>query len=143
MRLGVLLTASLLLGCAGWGERGEPAMERSEHDHLAASMEVKVSASAVRLILHVTNSGEAPVDLTFPSSQRHEFVVTTPSGEEVWRWSEGMAFMQALSSDTLAPGESWHMEAIWDPGERRGEFVAIGELTARDRDLRQRTTFEL
>ncbi len=144
MRLGTLLATALLLGaCAGSGEHNEPGMNLGEGDDVAASMEVKVSGDSVRLILHVTNSGDTPVQLSFPTSQRYDFVVETPAGEKVWRWSDGMSFLQALSQETLAPGDSWDMEAVWDPGDREGEFVAAGELTAREREVRQRATFQL
>lgn len=144
MRLGMLLAALLFVGaCAGAGEQGERDMSESMDQALAASMEVKVSSSSVRFILHVTNSGDEPIEVLFPTSQRYDFVVRTPAGDEVWRWSDGMGFLQALSNETLAPGESWEMEAVWDPGDRTGEFVAVGELKGRDLDLLQRTTFEL
>lgn len=144
MRLGMLLAALLCAGaCAGAGEQSEPGMSQTADQDLAASMEVKVSSSSVRFILHVTNSGDAPIDIVFPTSQRYDFVVRTPAGDEVWRWSDGMSFLQALSNESLPAGESWEMEAVWDPGDRAGEFVATGELTGRDLDLLQRTTFEL
>lgn len=143
MRHGAWIVAALAVGaCAGSGDQGEPEGSMPKHD-LVASLEAKVTSSSVRFVFHVTNSGDTPVELTFPSSQRYDFIVETPSGEEVWRWSEGMGFLQALSQDTLPPGESWDMEAVWDPGERMGEYVATGVLTAREHELRQRTSFEL
>ncbi len=144
MRLGTLLAAALFVSaCAGSGEHTEPGMDLAEGDDVAASMEVKVSDASVRFILHVTNNGHEPVQLSFPTSQRYDFVVETPGGEEIWRWSDGMGFLQALSQETLAPGDSWEMEAVWDPGERQGDLVATGVVTTRERELRQRTTFRL
>jgi hypothetical protein len=69
--------------------------------------------------------------------------VETTAGELVWRWSDDMAFLQALSSDTLAPGESWTMEAVWEPEAPAGEYRAVGTLTAREQELRQETLFRL
>lgn len=110
---------------------------------LAASMEVKVSEDGVRLGLHVTNTTTRTMDLTFPTSQRYDFVVTRASGGEVWRWSEGMSFLQAISRASLAANESWDMEAVWDPGEVTGRLVATGWLTTRDGTVKQSATFEL
>lgn len=149
MRVGkmvvVAVLASLVAGaCAGSnGEQADPAMGFAGADGLAGTMEVKVSESSVRLVLHVTNTGDSPIELNFNTSQRYDFVVETTTGEEVWRWSDGMSFLQALSTETLPAGESWEVEAVWDPGDRAGEYVATGVLTARDRDLRQRARFEL
>lgn len=140
MRLGnVLATTLLLTACAGSTERdGEAGLPQD----MAASLEVNVTASTVRVVLHVTNVGESPIVYTFPTSQRYDFVVMRGE-EEVWRWSEGAAFLQVVSRDTLAPGESWDMEAVWDPGTRSGRFTATGVLTAREHGLRQSAAFEL
>lgn len=144
MRLESVLVAVLAVGgCAGSGEQATREARMAAERDLVGSMEVKVSPSSVRLVLHVTNTGEAPLELNFSSSQRYDFIVETPSGEEVWRWSDDMAFMQALSQDTLPPGASWDMEAVWDPGDRSGDYVATGVLTAREHELRQSTAFQL
>jgi hypothetical protein len=118
----------------GGGASGEP---------LVASVEVEVGPSSARLLLHVTNSGSEPVAFTFPTAQRHDLVVTTREGEEVWRWSNGMAFAQVVSRATLQPGETWGMSAVWEYGSRTGEYVATGVLAASDRSLRQSVSFEI
>jgi hypothetical protein len=110
---------------------------------LSPTMEVKVAPASVRFVLHVTNSTPDPITLNFQSSKRYDFVVETLAGEKVWRWSDGMAFLQALSSDTLAPGESWTMEAVWEPEAPSGEYRAVGTLTAREQTLQQETLFRL
>jgi hypothetical protein len=52
----------------------------------------------------VTNTGQAPVDLTFTSGQRGD-VVLSEGGVEKYRWSDGKAFTEA-SERTLQPGKS-------------------------------------
>lgn len=136
----VLIVAVLVTGCARWGAA---AGEDSMAERTAMSMEVKVSASSVRMVLHVTNRGDDPIALTFPTSQRYDFLVQSRSGDEVWRWSDGMGFLQAISQDTLGPGESWDMEAVWDPGTRTGQYIATGIVMAGDHELQQTAAFEL
>lgn len=131
-----LLTGLLTAACTG-----QPGPEPAPS--LATSMMVDVASPAVELTLHVTNAGDAPVVFTFPSAQRHEFRITTESGEEVWRWSEDRMFTQALVTDTLEPGETWRLQGEWEPGGRAGRFTAAGLLMARDTALEQRVTFEL
>jgi hypothetical protein len=143
MRFVPLLLVALTAGCAGSGETPEPGDGTTVPDDLAASVEVKVAPSTVRLVLHVTNSGADPIEFTFPTSQRFDFEVLTVDGQRVWRWSDDMAFLQAISRATLAPGESWDMEGEWDPGAREGRYVARGRLTARGRELVQQTPFDL
>ncbi len=144
MRLGTMLVALLFAGaCAGSGERSEQGDEGMNGRHLSPTMEVKVAQESVRFVLHVTNSGTTPLTLEFSNSQRFDFIVETMEGEPVWRWSDDMAFMQALSQATLAPGESWTMDAVWEPDTPSGEYRAVGVLTAREYELRQETAFRL
>jgi hypothetical protein len=142
MRHGAALAVALgLCACAGPGDEATAA--GAVTDGVASSMEVQVASSSVRLVLHATNTGAEPLELTFPSSQRYDFIVRTESGDEVWRYSDGMGFLQALTEDTLPAGASWAMEATWDPGDRSGVYEAEGILTARDVEIRQVATFEL
>lgn len=144
MRIARLLCIPLMVtACAGSGERSGPGEGGEMPEDLAASLEVEVAESSVRLVLHVTNTGTRPMEFVFPTSQRFDFEVVTPDGEGVWRWSEGMAFLQVLSRATLQPAESWDMEAVWEPGDRSGRFEAVGRLTARSHGLEQRAAFEL
>lgn len=110
---------------------------------LASSLEVEVANGSVRFILHVTNTGSGPLEMVFPTAQRHDVVVRRESGEEVWRWSAGRGFAQAITRATLAPGDSWDLEASWAPGDLSGTYVATGLLMAREHEVRQQTTFEL
>mgnify|MGYP006198833743 CR=1 FL=1 len=143
MRAEAMLVAGLVLaGCAGSsGERGSGDAGMS--DVLSATVEVKLQGETIRLLLHVTNTGEEAVDFTFPSSQRFEFEVRDGTGAEVWRWSEGIMFTQAITEATLGPGETWEFSAEWEPGNRTGRHEVVGRVTATGRDVQQRMTFDL
>ena len=136
------LTAGVVLLCGCVGSQPEPAPGADEGP-LSPSLEVNVADAGVQLTLHVTNTSSRPVEFTFPSSQRYDFIVRRAGGEEVWRWSEGMMFTQAISRVTLAPDESWDMQAVWDASGLTGEFVATGVVTARDQRPEQTVRFEL
>ena len=142
MRVEAMLVAGLLVSaCAGSpGDSGDAGVPMSD---VAASMEVKLQGDEVRFLLHVTNTGDRPLEFTFPSSQRFEFVVQDEDGDEVWRWSEGMAFLQAISHATLAPGETWNFDAAWEPGNRTGRYQVVGKVTASGHDVQQTSGFEL
>lgn len=144
MRAGAMMVAAVLVaGCAGSaGEVGD-SRGGALMDDVAATMEVKLQGDSVRLLLHVTNTGEDPLEFTFPSSQRYDFVVRDGSGEEVWRWSDGMAFAQAISHATLEPGETWDFDVVWEPGSRTGHYEVVGRVTATEHDLQQSAAFEL
>ena len=74
----------------------------------------------------VTNTGTSPVELTFRSGKRAD-VVVTQGEEEVWRWSDGRMFTQAIQEYTMDPGESITQEFIWkEPAS--GTYDAIASL---------------
>ncbi len=80
--------------------------------------------------LSLVNSGEEPVKLTFSSGQQYEIVVTDPeSGEEVYRYSEGMFFTEALIEEELAPDEEMTWQEAWDYTSME-EAVEPGEYEA-------------
>lgn len=142
MRAGYLILAGLVvLGCASREDGWSP--EEGRAAGLAASMQVRLLGDSVRLVLHVTNESAAPVSFTFPTSQRYDFTVETADGDRVWRWSEDRAFLQSVVEAELAAGDTWTFEATWRPGAREGVYVATGRLTAPERPVVQRTTFEL
>lgn len=145
MRLVVLTVAGLfIVGCAPPHDRA--ALDDEDPtvaSDLATSLEVGIAADEVRLTFHVTNVAAAPLELTFPTSQRHDFVVEDLEGRTVWRWSDDRAFLQAVTHATLEPGETWTMESTWEPAERTGELVATGRLTATERRVERRASFEL
>ncbi|MBW3624312.1 MAG: hypothetical protein KY468_12970, partial [Armatimonadetes bacterium] len=79
----------------------------------------------VRMTLTVTNTGTAPAQFRFPSGQRSEFVVRE-GGREVWRWSRGRAFTQALSTLTLVPEEELRVQETWPGVDNTGQVVDPG-----------------
>ena len=144
MRAGAMMVAATLVaGCAGsTGEVGA-SRDGALMEGVAATVEVKLQGDSVRMLLHVTNTGEDPLEFTFPSSQRYDFVVRDEAGEAVWRWSDGMAFTQAISRATLSPGETWEFDVVWEPGNRTGWYEVVGRVTATGHDLQQSAAFEL
>ena len=133
------LAAALCAACAA---AGSSASGRGA-DPLVSSLQVATFADSVRFALQVTNAGGAPVELEFPSGQTHDFVVSR-AGAELWRWSEGRMFTQALQQVTLAPGETRAFEGSWRvPAGTSGELEARGFLAARGSSAEQRAAFRL
>lgn len=92
---------------------------------------------AVLFVFTVTNAGSEPVELQFTDACKAEFVLED-AGNEIWRFTEGRAFAQVLSSETLAPDESATYEAEWSAPEP-GEYTALAELRANDETCEART----
>lgn len=116
--------------------------EAPDSSILASSLSVSI-ANDVRLTLHFTNSTTAPLELRFPSGQTHDFVILDATGAEVWRWSAGRMFTQALQTRALVPGESITYEERWNPGDASGVFTAVGRLASTSHPMEQRIEFTL
>lgn len=91
----------------------------------------------VAFSFRIVNDGTSAIDLTFRSGKRADVVVRDTTGAEVWRWSEGRAFTQALARTTVRPGEQIEQSFSWtDPPP--GSYVATGTLEA-DREVHAET----
>jgi hypothetical protein len=58
-----------------------------------------------RVHLFVRNDGDAPVVMSFPTSQLYDFILRDAEGKAIWRWSRDMVFAQVLTDRTFAPHE--------------------------------------
>jgi hypothetical protein len=107
---------------------------------IASSLEVTV-AGDVAFALHVTNNASRRLELTFPTGQTHEIVVLDTLGREVWRWSAGRMFTQALQNRVLESSETVTYQATWKTVPPAGTFVAVASLASRNQPLQQRVEF--
>ncbi len=156
--LPVVTTVLLLVACSpagrsagaadGEGAGRDSAMAGNEdatgaRRGLASSLEVAVRPDSMLLALHVTNASEDTVRLEFRSGQRYDFVVKDGSGREVWRWSEGRMFTQALGREVLEPGATLTYTAGWRPPATGGRFTAVGRVTTANAAVEQTRDFEV
>jgi hypothetical protein len=100
---------------------------------LEADLDVSTGADRVSFTFVVTNRGSEPVELTFPSGQVADVVVSA-DGDTVWRWSGDRMFTQALRTRTLAPGESVSDTMTWD-APPSGEYIAEASLSTTGTDV--------
>ena len=106
---------------------------------LDSHLDVAVTETAVEFTFTVTNGDTEPVDLEFPSGKAADIAVYEDD-RECWRWSDGKLFTQAIETESLAPGESFVQEGVWqDPPP--GEYTAEARLEARTRGPTERAEF--
>jgi hypothetical protein len=97
---------------------------------LQPTLRATASATAVTLTFTVTNTSLAPVKLDFNSGQEYDFLVrSAASGALVWQWSRDMGFTLALTSRTLAAGETATYVEHWTP-TAPGAYTAQALLTS-------------
>jgi hypothetical protein len=81
-----------------------------------------------QVLLTVRNTTEIPIQFTFPTSQRFDFVVRDALGAEVLRWSDKRAFSQVVGHETLV-GESWRFATEIKLQSRDGKALPAGFYT--------------
>lgn len=137
---------------------------------LEATLDATVTDHGVEFDYAVENAGDEPVELRFRSGKKADVAVydaSDPEGlprqalskegtgaemrsgtphddedpGEVWRWSDGRMFTQALESRTLDAGETATYTLVWD-GPEPGEYVGVATLDA-DADCVASTEFSV
>ena len=109
---------------------------------VVAVLDVKIS-DGVSFVFRVTNNASGKLELLFPTGQTHEIVVVDSGGREVWRWSEGRMFTQALQNRILESNATLSWEAAWRSKVPPGRYVAIASLLSENKPLEERVEFEV
>lgn len=109
---------------------------------IAASANVAVH-DGITVALHVTNVADHSVELRFPSGQTHDFVVLDSVGRELWRWSNGRMFTQAIQNKLLDANETLSFEEHWDGPHQPGHYTAVATLRSDNHPVEQRIGFTL
>lgn len=90
----------------------------------------------VALSINVQNNTGREETLTFPSGKLYDFWITDADDEELWRWSEGRFFTQAVENVQVPGGSGESFSETW-------RADTSGELTVHAELLAQRFTGEL
>lgn len=114
---------------------------RTRRMGLEGSLAVTTNEDSVRFVFTVINSDVQPRELRYRDGQAAEFVVLE-GDREVWRWSEGRMFTQALWEESLAPGETAEYEATWN-APYPGSYTAKAALNAQNATLMAESPFEI
>ena len=87
-------------------------------DKVVQELVVKKKGGRLLMELRVSNGGDAPYTVEHRDGQVYDFVVLDKRGNALWRWSEGMAFTQALSASSVEA----HGEAVYKAEIARSDF---------------------
>lgn len=121
---------------------GDSAAAADSGSALATSLAVTVQ-DGVRLVLSATNTSGSRMELDFPSGQLYDFAVLDSMGREVWRWSTGRMFTQALQNRFLAPGETLSFAERWDARTPAGRYTAVATLASSSQPVEKRVAFTI
>jgi hypothetical protein len=109
---------------------------------LDANLEVSV-ARDVTFSFRVVNKSGRRLELRFPSGQTYDLAVLDSAGREIWRWSAGRMFTQALQTRVLDRGDTLVYRITWEPGAWRGRFSAVAELLSETHRIESRAQFAI
>jgi hypothetical protein len=106
---------------------------------LTPSLDIDVNDD-VRFAFHVANDGSKKLELLFADGRTHDVVVLDSIGREVWRWSEGRLFTQAVQSKVLRVSDRIAFEEAWNDA-RPGTYTAVATLASSNFPIEQRVAF--
>jgi intracellular proteinase inhibitor BsuPI len=138
----LLVAAGFAFSCGRRSHTAEPMGGNAPSGPpVVSSLNVKVNGE-VAFSFHITNNATKSLELTFPSGQTYEITVLDSLGREVWRWSEGRLFTQALQNRVLEANETVTYQGRWKPSNS-GRFTAVAALRSANHPLEQRLEFDL
>ena len=87
-----------------------------------------VGNERVEFELLIKNNEETPLHFEFPTSQYYEITVTDQTGQEVYRYSKGRFFLQALQTIRIDPHQTFRKVESWNY-KVNGKRVPAGQYT--------------
>jgi hypothetical protein len=130
----LLCASALAFACGPFShsQELEPAPAHAAVDttgkSIVATLGVRVGSS-VEVALEVANAADHRVELRFPAGQTHDLAILDAAGREVWRWSEGRMFTQAVQTKLLGAGEKTSYGERWTP-PTSGSYTVVASLTS-------------
>jgi hypothetical protein len=139
----LILLGGIVFACGPRARSAEPERRKVVDGRpVAAVLDVKIR-DGIEFAFHVTNNAPRKLELLFPSGQTHDFAVVDSLGREVWRWSEGRMFTQAVTNRLIGPSVSVTWKAAWRAEVPPGQYVAIASLLSENKPLEERVDFEV
>jgi hypothetical protein len=106
-----------------------PPVDPAMNGRLATGLNVDFRADSVYVTYRVVNVGPESLNLMFRSGQVYDLVFEGAEGE-LWRWSEGRGFTDALNNQKLVSGDSIVVQtAFVRPKTADGTYQLRGYLT--------------
>lgn len=137
--------AAFLASSAGGAEAPSPGAERPNPILALQIHGSKLSlGEPVRITLEITNRSPETVRLTFSTGQRFDLSLENASGREVWRWSDGRLFTQALGEEVLKPSSgALRFDATIPAPRSQGRYTLHGQITSTNLTLRASAPFQV
>jgi hypothetical protein len=98
-------------------------------DVLRAALDVRGTAPGPYAVaLSITNTGRKLAELRFASGHTHDMALRDAAGKEVWRWSEGRMFTQAMRTRSLDGGATVEYVEVLPTTLAAGTYTVVAVL---------------
>jgi Intracellular proteinase inhibitor len=143
----LLCAACVAFASSSSAHRQDSPKNSLEHHHRSAATLASTFAVSVRdgvnLTLDVKNNTNKMVELRFPNGKTHDFFVLDDSGREVWRWSSGRMFTQAMQAKLVKSKDNAVFSDTWRASNAHGKFTAVAVLASENHPVEERVEFAL
>ena len=115
----LIVIISLLTGCSSENKSNadetnqEVEVQEVMSNELDLDFQVMSSTNETQFLISLTNRSDQLKKVEFHSSQKYEISVTDQKGEEVFTYSKGKMFSQALETALIKSGENMEWEEVW------------------------------
>ena len=83
-----------------------PSYAAFSFDNIVEELTVEEKHGRLVMELKVTNDGDSDYSVAHRDGQVYDFAILDKNGKTLYRWSDGMAFTQALTSSSVAAHKS-------------------------------------
>lgn len=142
-----LMCIAVLAFACGPRPHGEAATDRAPVKRNVASADAPLTPTLdvavdddVRFAFQIANDGAKKLELLFANGLTHDVVVLDSLDREVWRWSEGRLFTQAVQSKVLRVSDRLAFEEAWE-NAKPGNYTAVATLASSNFPVEHRVAF--
>lgn len=115
------------------GDSEQDSAEEVDLQTLLEQVEMRANVNPetekVTFDFSLKNNGEKGVNLNFSSGQQYEIIVKNEQDEEVYRYSKGKSFTDAVVSEEIKPSDELTFASSWNY-DQAGERVQPGTYSA-------------
>ncbi|QKS71787.1 hypothetical protein FLK61_34510 [Paenalkalicoccus suaedae] len=117
---------------SGNEEASDVDVQDSVVEHgLSFEAEVTESGGLYTVTAELQNVSDDDKEVMFTSGHQFDLSVNSTDGQELYNWAADKMFTQAISYETIAPGDSLTFEETWQPTvEAEGYIFTVGILAA-------------
>ena len=91
----------------------------------------KLRKETCDLVIEIINKSDVDSKISFSEGKHYDVFVVDSADKEVWQWSEGKVFIQAIEEIYIAPGESHAFNAKWFYKGNDGNVIQPGKYKIR------------